>query len=132
MARVSLTTGNMRQYLGPIEAAQVVPLLQDSTLMCTISRRFAVSFSAVSRAGGFQGTGCRRSLTHQQHRDQLNFGKNNFFTLTFRVSLNLALCRLITSMSITQYAILSFLTYYPVHINIDPHDFFLDVFSKCF
>lgn len=77
MAWVSLTIGNMRQYLGPIEAAQVVPLLQDSTLMCTISRSFAVSFSAVSRTGGFQGTGYRRSLTHQQHRDRLNFGKKD-------------------------------------------------------
>lgn len=37
---VSVTAGNMRWYLNPTEVAQVVQLLQDSTSMCAIARRF--------------------------------------------------------------------------------------------
>ena len=44
-----LTTGSMRQYLQPIQVAQVVQLLQDGTSICAIAR-FAVSPSTVSRA----------------------------------------------------------------------------------
>ena len=56
LARVSVTTGSMRRYLDPTEAAQAVQLLQDGTSIRTIARRFAVSPSIVARAG----QGCRR------------------------------------------------------------------------
>ncbi len=76
LARVTVTTGSMRQYLDPTEVAQAVQLLQDGTSIRAIARRFAVSPSTVSRAwrrfqetGSYSrrdGQGRRRSLTHLQ------------------------------------------------------------------
>ena len=75
-ARVLVTTGSMRQNLQPNQVAQVVQLLQDGTSICSVTWRFAVSPSPISRAWRrYQetcsyrrraGQGRRRASTQQQ------------------------------------------------------------------
>ena len=48
-ASILFTTGSMRQYLQPIQVAQVVQLLQDGTSIHGVARRFAVSPSSLNQ-----------------------------------------------------------------------------------
>ena len=52
-----VTTGSMKQYLQPIQVAQVVQLLQDDTSICAATRRFAVSPSSLNSMEEIPGDG---------------------------------------------------------------------------
>ena len=85
LASALVPTGSMRQYLQPSQVALVVQLLQDGTSIRAVSKRFAVSPSAVLRAWRrYQETGHYTRRAGQGRRRETTLLHNQYLLLCAR------------------------------------------------